>query len=135
MPMINLLDLDAVGLRAFFAGLGEKPFRARQASHWLHQRLIDDAAAMTDLSITLRQRVAAAATIAGPRVIRDTTAADGTRKWLLDVGNGNAVEAVYIPEGDREDWRRGPDEDPMLESEASATGTVRSRGAKPMPAT
>jgi 23S rRNA (adenine2503-C2)-methyltransferase len=99
--MINLLDLDTAGLTAFFAELGEKPFRARQVSHWLHQRLADDIGAMTDLAKPLRERLAAVAAIRGPSVVRDTTAADGTRKWLLDVGGGNAVEAVYIPEDDR----------------------------------
>jgi 23S rRNA (adenine2503-C2)-methyltransferase len=99
--MINLLDLDTAGLTALFADLGEKPFRARQVSHWLHQRLIDDVGAMTDLAKPLRERLAAVAEIRGPRVVGDTTAADGTRKWLLDVGGGNAVEAVYIPEDDR----------------------------------
>ena len=99
--MINLLDLDTAGLTALFADLGEKPFRARQVSHWLHQRLTDDIGAMTDLAKPLREKLAAIAEIRGPRVIGDATAADGTRKWLLDVGGGNAVEAVYIPEDDR----------------------------------
>jgi 23S rRNA (adenine2503-C2)-methyltransferase len=99
--MINLLDLDSAGLSALFAELGEKPFRAKQASHWLHQRLVDDIGAMTDLAKGLRERLAAVAQIRGPRVISDTVAADGTRKWLLDVGSANAVEMVYIPEDDR----------------------------------
>jgi 23S rRNA (adenine2503-C2)-methyltransferase len=99
--MINLLDLDAAGLAALFADLGEKPFRAKQVMRWVHQRFAADVAAMTDLSKPLRERLAAAAGIRGPAVVRDTTAADGTRKWLLDVGAGNAVEAVYIPEDDR----------------------------------
>jgi 23S rRNA (adenine2503-C2)-methyltransferase len=99
--MINLLDLDTAGLTALFTDMGEKPFRARQVSHWLHQRLTDDIGAMTDLAKPLRERLAAVAEIRGPRVIADTTAADGTRKWLLDVGGDNAVEAVYIPEDDR----------------------------------
>src|SRR4030095_1906103 len=98
-------------LGAFFAGLGEKPFRARQVSHWLHQKLIGDVDAMTDLSLPLRNKLASLATIRGPAVIRDTTSADGTRKWLLDVGAGNAVEAVYIPEGDRDDWRAADADD------------------------
>jgi 23S rRNA (adenine2503-C2)-methyltransferase len=70
-------------------------------SRWVHQRLADDFAAMTDLAKPLRELLAAEAEIRAPRVLRDTTAADGTRKWLLDAGNGNAVEAVYIPEDDR----------------------------------
>jgi 23S rRNA (adenine2503-C2)-methyltransferase len=100
VDVTNLLDLDTAGLAAFVAGLGEKPFRAKQVSHWLHQRFGDDIGAMSDLSKPLRERLAAVAEIRGPAVIRDTTAADGTRKWLLDVGGGNAVDTVYIPEGE-----------------------------------
>jgi 23S rRNA (adenine2503-C2)-methyltransferase len=99
--VINLLDLDAAGLTALFADLGEKPFRAAQVSRWLHQRFATDIGAMTDLAKPLRERLAGVAEIRDPTVIRDTTAADGTRKWLFDVGGGNAVEAVYIPEDDR----------------------------------
>jgi 23S rRNA (adenine2503-C2)-methyltransferase len=99
--MINLLDLDPAALAAFFAERGEKPFRAKQVLHWVHQRFADDVAAMTDLSRALREGLARDARIAGPAVVRDTTAADGTRKWLLDAGQGNAVESVYIPEDDR----------------------------------
>jgi 23S rRNA (adenine2503-C2)-methyltransferase len=99
--VINLLDLDAAGLAALFAELGEKPFRAKQVSHWVHQRLVGEVEAMTDLSRALREKLSAVAVIHGPVVVSDTTAADGTRKWLLDVGAGNAVEMVYIPEDDR----------------------------------
>jgi 23S rRNA (adenine2503-C2)-methyltransferase len=83
------------------AARGDKPFRAKQVSRWVHQRFAGDFAAMTDLAKDARSALAVQATIAGPAVIRDSTAADGTRKWLLDAGNGNAVEAVYIPEDDR----------------------------------
>jgi 23S rRNA (adenine2503-C2)-methyltransferase len=99
--MINLLDLAPAGLAAFFAERGEKRFRARQVSHWVHQRLVGDFAAMTDIARPLRERLAVEAVVAAPAVIRDTTASDGTRKWLFDVGQGNAIEAVYIPEDDR----------------------------------
>jgi 23S rRNA (adenine2503-C2)-methyltransferase len=99
--MINLLDLEPTALAAFFTERGEKPFRARQVSHWVHQRFVADVPAMTDLARPLRARLALEAHVQGPQVIRDTTATDGTRKWLLDAGNGNAVESVYIPEDDR----------------------------------
>ncbi|MFO1399106.1 MAG: 23S rRNA (adenine(2503)-C(2))-methyltransferase RlmN [Burkholderiales bacterium] len=98
---MNLLGLSPSALSDFFAQRGEKPFRARQVSHWVHQRFVDDPAAMSDLAKSLREKLVAECTIEGPAVIRDTTAADGTRKWLLDAGNGNAVESVYIPEDDR----------------------------------
>jgi len=98
---VNLLGLDKPALTAYFAERGEKPFRALQVMRWVHQRFVDDVGAMTDLAKPLRESLAASATVQGPSVIRDTTASDGTRKWLLDAGNGNAVEAVYIPEDDR----------------------------------
>ncbi|HET9339215.1 MAG TPA: 23S rRNA (adenine(2503)-C(2))-methyltransferase RlmN [Casimicrobiaceae bacterium] len=98
---MNLLDLDPQALERWFAERGEKPFRARQVSRWVHQRLAGDVASMTDLAKSLRASLEADATIAAPPVISDTTAADGTRKWLFDVGAGNAIEAVYIPEDDR----------------------------------
>jgi 23S rRNA (adenine2503-C2)-methyltransferase len=99
--MRNLLDLDPAALAGFVAELGEKPFRAKQVSQWVHQRFADGVESMSDLSKASRAKLAAAAEIRGPAVVRDSTAADGTRKWLLDAGNGNAVEAVYIPEDDR----------------------------------
>jgi 23S rRNA (adenine2503-C2)-methyltransferase len=98
---VNLLGFDHEALKGFCAGLGEKPFRARQLLRWIHQAGVDDFSAMTDMAKPLRERLAQSATIAVPRVLRDTTAADGTRKWLLDVGTGNAIEAVFIPEEDR----------------------------------
>ena len=99
--MTNLLDLDPAALAAWFAARGHKPFRARQVSRWIHQRFASDVETMTDLAKPLRSALADEAEIRAPEVLRDSTAADGTRKWLLDAGNGNAVEAVYIPEPDR----------------------------------
>jgi 23S rRNA (adenine2503-C2)-methyltransferase len=97
----NLLDLDPNGLATYFADRGEKPFRARQVSRWIHQRFASDVGEMTDLARALRERLAAEAEIRAPQIIRDSTADDGTRKWLIDAGSANAIEAVYIPEDDR----------------------------------
>jgi 23S rRNA (adenine2503-C2)-methyltransferase len=97
----NLLDLDAAGMAAFVAGIGEKPFRARQVLRWVHRAGESEFEQMSDLARTVRQRLAETAEVTPPRMVRDTTAADGTRKWLLDVGNANAVEAVFIPEESR----------------------------------
>ncbi|HYT97896.1 MAG TPA: 23S rRNA (adenine(2503)-C(2))-methyltransferase RlmN [Casimicrobiaceae bacterium] len=118
--MINLLDLDPKALATFFAERGEKPYRARQVSRWLHQRFVDDVGAMSDLARPLRERLGAEAEIIAPTVIRDTTASDGTRKWLIDVGSANAIEAVYIPEGDSEERSRGPFADATSELDATA---------------
>jgi 23S rRNA (adenine2503-C2)-methyltransferase len=98
---VNLLDLDAQGLADFFVQIGEKPFRARQALRWLHQLRESDFERMTDLSKSLRERLKQSATVEFPRLITESTAADGTRKWLLSVGGGNAIEAVFIPEASR----------------------------------
>jgi 23S rRNA (adenine2503-C2)-methyltransferase len=97
----NLLDLDAAGLEAFVSGLGEKAFRARQLLRWIHRRGASEFAAMTDLARSFRERLEAEASVIAPAVISDSTSADGTRKWLLDVGRGNAIETVFIPEDDR----------------------------------
>ena len=98
---VNLLGLDARRLQSYCAGLGEKPFRAKQLMRWIHHAGVDEFSAMTDMSKSLRDALAREAVIAAPRVLRDTTAADGTRKWLLDVGTGNAIESVFIPEEKR----------------------------------
>jgi 23S rRNA (adenine2503-C2)-methyltransferase len=98
---VNLLGLDHEALKEFCAGMGEKPFRARQLLRWIHHAGVDDFAAMTDMAKPLRERLAQCASITVPRVLRDTTAADGTRKWLLDVGTGNAIDSVFIPEEER----------------------------------
>lgn len=98
---VNLLDFDAAGLTAYFAGLGEKPFRAKQLLRWMHRFGQSDFAAMTDIAKSLREKLAGVATIDPPAVISDKLSDDGTRKFLFDVGAGNAVESVFIPEDDR----------------------------------
>lgn len=100
-PLQNLLDFSAEQLTAYCGQLGEKPFRARQLFRWIHQSGASDFTMMTDLAKSLREKLATRAQIAGPSVIADQLSSDGTRKWLLDVGQGNAVETVYIPEETR----------------------------------
>ena len=97
----NLLDFDIEGLAAFCAGLGEKPFRATQLFRWIHQRGEADFSAMTDLAKSLREKLAVSAYIAAPALLSQHASVDGTIKWLFDVGGGDAVEAVFIPETDR----------------------------------
>ncbi|MDR5779604.1 23S rRNA (adenine(2503)-C(2))-methyltransferase RlmN [Caballeronia sp. LZ065] len=98
---VNLLDLDAAGLVAYCDSLGEKPFRAKQLQRWIHQYGADDFDGMTDLAKSLREKLKGRANMAMPDIIQDHASADGTRKWLIDVGNGNAVETVFIPEETR----------------------------------
>jgi 23S rRNA (adenine2503-C2)-methyltransferase len=94
----NLLGMPLAGLESFVAGLGEKPYRARQLLQWLHQRGASDFAAMTDLSKKLRERLGEAAVIELPSLISEKASADGTVKWLFRSGAGQAVETVFIPE-------------------------------------
>jgi len=97
----NLLDLDCGAAARYFEELGEKPFRARQVLRWIHQRGAADFASMTDVAKDLREKLSGVACIQPPVVVGDTTASDGTRKWLVAVDGANAVEAVFIPETDR----------------------------------
>ncbi len=97
----NLLDFDAHALAGYLTGMGEKPFRARQLMRWIYKEGESDFAAMTDIAAALRNKLAQDACIATPDIMREELSDDGTRKWLLDVGTGNAVEAVYIPEETR----------------------------------
>jgi 23S rRNA (adenine2503-C2)-methyltransferase len=99
--LTNLLDLEPAALIRWCGDLGEQPFRAKQLQRWIHQFGEADFDAMTDLAKSLREKLKLHATIAAPAIISDNTAADGTRKWLIDVGDGNAVETVFIPEENR----------------------------------
>lgn len=100
-PKINLLGRSEAQLQEFFAGLDEKPFRARQVLQWIHQRNATRIEEMTDLSKPLRTRLDAVAMIRLPEVISEQKAADGTIKWLFESGAGQAVETVFIPEPGR----------------------------------
>lgn len=97
----NLLDFDLEGLAAFCERLGEKRFRATQLFRWIHQRGANDFSGMSDLAKSLRDKLPGVAHIAALPVLSRQNASDGTIKWLFDVGNGDAVEAVFIPESDR----------------------------------
>ena len=97
----NLLGFDAEQLTAWFAEHGEKPFRARQVLRWIYKAGESDFDAMSDLAVSLRDKLKQIACVQPPKVMREELSGDGTRKWLLDVGTGNAVETVYIPEADR----------------------------------
>ena len=98
---VDVLGLDREALQAWVGALGHKPFRARQLLRWLHQRGADSFAGMSDLARELREELEVRATIGAAPVLRREDSRDGTRKWLIDVGAGEAVETVYIPEPGR----------------------------------
>nr|WP_294886028.1 23S rRNA (adenine(2503)-C(2))-methyltransferase RlmN [uncultured Limnobacter sp.] len=94
----NLLDYSVPELIQWCGNLGEKPFRAKQLAKWIHQSGMDNFDSMTDLAKSFRQNLNSRACIKAPSIISDNVSKDGTRKWLFDVGNGDAVETVFIPE-------------------------------------
>jgi len=100
-PLVNLLDLDLEALTGWCATLGEKRFRAVQLFRWVHQKGEADFARMSDLAKSLRDKLATAAEVRPLTILSEQASADGTIKWLFDVGGGDAVETVFIPEDDR----------------------------------
>ncbi|MBX2809827.1 MAG: 23S rRNA (adenine(2503)-C(2))-methyltransferase RlmN, partial [Cellvibrionaceae bacterium] len=97
----NLLGLSPAALVDFFEGIGERRFRATQVLKWIHQNGVDDFDVMLNLSKSLREKLKTVACIVPPRVMRRSDSADGTRKFLFDIDGSNAIETVYIPDGDR----------------------------------
>lgn len=97
----NLLNFTLPALTEWFAAQGEKAFRARQVFQWIHQRGVADFDAMTDLAKSLREKLKASAEVKAPAVVSEHRSEDGTVKWLFDVGVGNGIETVFIPEEDR----------------------------------
>jgi len=98
---VNLLGLGGAALVDLVEQWGGKPFRARQVQRWVHHRSVASFDQMTDLARNFRQQLSTACTIRAPQVVSQHVSSDGTRKWLFDVGKGNAIETVFIPEDDR----------------------------------
>ncbi len=98
---VNLLGLSRSQMEAFFAEIGEKKFRASQVMRWIHQHGVSDFAAMTNLAKSLRVKLEQHAEVRAPEVTYKNFSADGTRKWVIKVGENAMVEAVLIPDGER----------------------------------
>ena len=101
LDAVNLLDFDLDGLAAHCERLGEKRFRAVQLFRWIHQRGARDFDQMSDLAKSLRAKLASGSVIRPLAILSEHRSADGTVKWLFDVGAGDAVESVFIPEEGR----------------------------------
>ncbi|MDZ7828248.1 MAG: 23S rRNA (adenine(2503)-C(2))-methyltransferase RlmN [Halofilum sp. (in: g-proteobacteria)] len=97
----NLLDLDREAMRAYFAELGERPFRADQILKWIYHHGVTDFEAMTNIAKSLRAKLAEATEIRPPQMLTCADSVDGTRKWLFRLDGGNSIECVFIPEDDR----------------------------------
>ncbi len=98
---INLLGLTQAGLEQFFDSIGEKRFRATQVLKWIHQRGETDFQQMSNISKALRDKLSRVAEVRPPVVTQQWDSADGTRKFLMEAGGGNAIETVFIPDGER----------------------------------
>lgn len=98
---VDLLGMDRQAMEAFFASIGEKPFRAGQVIKWIHQFGVSQFDEMTNLSKALREKLEKVAQVRTPKIIEEQVSEDGTIKWLLEVDNNNSVEAVFIPEKNR----------------------------------
>jgi 23S rRNA (adenine2503-C2)-methyltransferase len=99
--MVNLLGFDLDALAAHLEGLQEKRFRAVQLLRWIHRAGEADFSRMSDLARSLREKLCGSAEVRPLPVLAEHCSADGTVKWLFDVGDGNAIETVFIPEEDR----------------------------------
>ncbi len=97
----NLLGMPRNDLEAYFSSIGEKPFHARQLMRWMYRRSELDLGEMTDLSLTLRTQLTGKISLDLPAIQSRQQSVDGTVKWLLDVGNGQSIETVFIPEDER----------------------------------
>jgi len=97
----NLMGLGKKDLKDFFLSIGEEEYRANQVMKWIHQRGVSDISLMTDLSKSLRLKLLGTCEINPPEVIYQKDSKDGTRKWVVSVGEGNLIEMVLIPEGKR----------------------------------
>jgi len=101
MEKVNLLNFDRDALRAYFAEIGEKPFRADQLMKWIYHFGVTDFNEMNNINKKLREKLVRNCIIEAPTVVTEQRSKDGTIKWSMAVSGGQEVEAVYIPEGDR----------------------------------
>ena len=98
---INLLGMPRKKMEAFFAEMGEKPFRAKQVMQWIHQYGVSNFDEMTNISKSLRTKLKEICEITAPEVIYQNISSDGTRKWVMKMPGGSSIETVLIPAGNR----------------------------------
>lgn len=98
---INLMSLSPKELGEFFVSIGEKSFRSQQVLRWIYQFGVTEFDEMTNINKDLRAKLKEMCTISAPEIVSEQVASDGTTKWALDIGDGQLVETVLIPEPDR----------------------------------
>lgn len=94
--MKNIKDYTLEKLKEELKNLGEKPFRAEQIFKWIYQDQVKSFDEMTNLSLSLREKLKEEYTLCNYNIIKKQESADGTKKYLFDVLDGNAIETVLM---------------------------------------
>lgn len=98
---INLFGLTQSQLMAFFQKLGQKSYTTKQVMQWLYHKDCVEFAQMSNFSKTLIAQLEHCANLELPKVISRHDSKDGTIKWVIELGSGNHIETVYIPQKER----------------------------------
>lgn len=99
--LVNLMDLDPDTLKDFVVAHGEKPFRATQLLKWIYQWGVVNFDDMTNIKKETRALLKEISYIHAPEIVSEQKSSDGTIKWAMDIGDGQLVETVFIPEKER----------------------------------
>lgn len=99
--LVNLMDLDPDTLKDFVVAHGEKPFRATQLLKWIYQWGVVNFDEMTNIKKETRALLKEISYIHAPEIVSEQKSSDGTIKWAMDIGDGQLVETVFIPEKER----------------------------------
>ena len=94
--MKNIKDYTLDELKEELKEIGEKPFRAEQIYKWIYEARVSDFDEMTNLSLELREKLKQIYEIKEFKILKKQVASDGTRKYLFDVLDGNAIETVLM---------------------------------------
>ena len=94
--MKNIKDYNIDGLKEELKQLGEKPYRAEQIFHWLYVEKIKDWGEMTNISLELREKLSQNYSICNFKILQKQESKDGTKKYLFDLLDGNAIETVLM---------------------------------------
>ncbi len=99
--MRALFGMDLGELTELLAGLGQKPYRARQVWEALYKQRVASVEQMTTLSAALRVELVQAGWVVGmPEMVQTAVSVDGTERYLMRMGDGETVETVWMPDGD-----------------------------------
>lgn len=92
----NIKDYNLDDLKNEFINLNEKPYRAEQVFKWIHEANVTSFDEMTNISIELREKLKNEFSLCIYNILRKQESSDGTKKYLFDVLDGNAIETVLM---------------------------------------